>query len=138
MTASQFVAALLDEGEDPKDFLKRLAPKPEFPPPDEVRYVLDHYFEDDFSFEGEFGDEDDEEFIRQELANGNDWAWCKVRVTAQWIAPDGTTFEGHDYLGGCSYRSEEDFKQPGGYYDDMKKEAYADLQKAVEAATKDL
>lgn len=60
--------------------------------------------------------------IYDQLERGNQWAWCTVKVTAKW-----REFEGTDYLGGCSYKSEKDFTQPGGYYDDMKLEALADL-----------
>lgn len=43
----------------------------------------------------------------------NEWAWCMVKVTAKY-----KTWEGHDYLGGCSYESEADFRADG-YYKDM-------------------
>lgn len=66
-------------------------------------------------------------WIDKELAKGNDWAWCFVRVSAHW---NGIT--GFDSLGCCSYKSEEDFKQDGGYYEDMKKEALRDLNREIE------
>jgi len=49
-------------------------------------------------------------------AEWNDWAWCSVKVTC---TIPGYDAEGNDYLGGCSYKSKEDFCQPGGYYEDM-------------------
>jgi hypothetical protein len=70
-----------------------------------------------------------EDNIIRELENGNQWAWCCVHVIAQWH-----DFEGDDYLGACSYESEESFKQPGGYWDDMKAVALADLQTQIENA----
>ena len=63
------------------------------------------------------GDEDRDRLAEGEiisaLADGNDWAWCRVKVTAR---VDG--IEGTDYLGCCSYRDEEDFRE-GGCYEDM-------------------
>lgn len=61
--------------------------------------------------------------IERELARGNAWAWCVVKVTAYY---PGTGLMGIDYLCGCSYESEKDFKQ-GGYYDDMKEAALSQL-----------
>jgi hypothetical protein len=63
---------------------------------------------------------------RRELANGNDWAWCVVRVTAKW-----GDYEGHAYLGGCSYRDEREFTHPDGYYPQMKAEALEDLNSII-------
>jgi hypothetical protein len=48
-----------------------------------------------------------------------------VKITAKWEG-----FEGHDYLGCCSYLSEEDFKN-GGYWEDMKQQALDDLNRTV-------
>ena len=62
-------------------------------------------------------DECNAEIYRQ-LDSGNEWAWCCVRVVAEWNG-----LEGDDYLGCCSYASEADFRVEGGYYDDMKNSA---------------
>jgi hypothetical protein len=62
------------------------------------------------------------DWINRQLENGNPWAWCTVRVVARW-----KDFEGDDYLGACSYESEDSFKEPGGYYDDMKNAALDNL-----------
>lgn len=59
--------------------------------------------------------------IYEQLDNGNMWAWCCVKVTASYKGIEGT-----DYLGGCSYKSEKDFKSDG-YYSDMKQQAFDDL-----------
>jgi hypothetical protein len=48
----------------------------------------------------------------------NQWAWCTVEVRAEY-----GDFSASDFLGCCSYDSERDFRQPGGYYEDMKHEA---------------
>lgn len=65
--------------------------------------------------------------IRRQLERGNDWAWCSVVVTAAWKG-----FTGHSYLGGCSYRSEAEFCQAGGYYLDLKKDALNDLNREID------
>ena len=70
-----------------------------------------------------------EEKIFSELKDGNDWAWCTVKVTAKYA---GIKYaEGTSYLGCCSYASEEDFKS-GGYIeqmcDDARDELYAELE----------
>lgn len=70
-------------------------------------------------------------WIREQLEQGNVWAWCQVRVTASWNG-----FEGHDFICCCSYESEEDFKA-GPYYEDMKAVALEELNEAV-ARTADL
>jgi len=54
--------------------------------------------------------------IRGDLESGNVWAWCAVTVRA---SLPGCPVIGEDYLGCCSYRDEADFRQPGGYYEDM-------------------
>jgi hypothetical protein len=67
-------------------------------------------------------------WIRKQLDRGNEWAWCHVIVRARWNG-----IEGSDALGCCSFRSQEEFTQPDGYYPQMKKEALADLNRNVEA-----
>lgn len=79
-------------------------------------------------------DEEDEKYaqwIEEQLENGNEWAWCIVYVTADF---DGLT--GFSSLGGCCYAGAEDFKASGGYYDDMKAEALANLKTRIDAARK--
>lgn len=71
--------------------------------------------------------------IHKQLRSGDEWAWFCAKVTATLTLPDGSKIEGVDYLGGCSYTDEKDFKQSGGYYDDMKVTALADLQRQIEA-----
>lgn len=62
-----------------------------------------------------------------EDAEYNPWAWCCVEVRATF---DGVT--GSDFLGGCSYKNEADFKTPGGYYEDMVNEAIERLEAELE------
>lgn len=73
-------------------------------------------------------DAETERWIREQLGWGNSWAWCVVKVSAEWR---GLTAE--TYLGGCSYYGEDDFKQ-GGYYTDM----CAELADEIEAKAKDI
>jgi hypothetical protein len=70
-----------------------------------------------------------EQWIIEQLESGNEWAWCCVKVAASWEG-----YKGVDYLGGCSYESEESFREPGGYYDDMKIEALDDLNRHLQDA----
>jgi len=62
-----------------------------------------------------------EDKIFADLTDGNDWAWCAVKVTAR-IAG----IEGVDYRGCCSFNSEEDFHE-GGTYEDMVEQAIWEL-----------
>lgn len=73
-------------------------------------------------------DKEVEDWIKSELRRGNEWAWCTVKVTARW-----EEYEGTDYLGACSYRSEQEFKKDG-YYEDMKDRALEDLNEKVSKA----
>lgn len=72
-----------------------------------------------------------EDEIIDRLENGDVWAWASVCVRAEWKG-----IEGVDYLGCCCYKDENDFKQPGGYYEDMKKEAFAELLQKVKELAK--
>ncbi len=67
-------------------------------------------------------DEEDRKYedeILKRLDNGDVWAWAQVEVEV--TLPDGR--KGSAYLGGCCYEDEEDFKQMGGYYEDLVREA---------------
>lgn len=86
--------------------------------------------QDDLQIEGNACATDDpeqdrkcEEWIYSELARGNTFAWATVQVSA--LLDDGRI--GHDYLGACSYRGVQDFVT-GGYFDDMKDQAYQDAR----------
>lgn len=104
-------------------------------PEDEVTYTLDVQPEDIPVRGNALASGDDEEDRRAEdeiierLEAGDVWAWASVVVRAEWNG-----FVGQDYLGGCSYANEDDFKAPGGYYDDMKKRALDDLYAQVRSA----
>ena len=71
--------------------------------------------------------------IRERLNQGDIWAWAAVEVKATW-----KVFRGTACLGCCSYESEEDFRQPDGYFDDLLNEALEDLNREVAEAHQNL
>lgn len=76
-------------------------------------------------------DRKDEDKILAEIEDGNDWSWCRVRVLATY---DGVSnIVGMDSLGCVSYASEEEFRAPDGYFDDMRCAARADLYDNIES-----
>lgn len=103
---------------------------------DEVEFTLSVEDEVD-SVEGHFASGDKEADLKMEadiksrIASGDTWAWCTVTVKATW-----RNFEGVDGLGACSYDSEEDFKQVGGYWEDMKSQALMALNANVASAAR--
>jgi hypothetical protein len=73
-----------------------------------------------------------EDNIRRQLNDGNEWAWCIIKVSATYIAPNDQSFVGKDYLGGCSYESKEDFMVGNSdYFNDMKDNALEDLNTSI-------
>lgn len=90
---------------------------------DDIEITLD-VEQDDVPVRGNASAWDDEtdkrieDEILERLDRGDVWAWAWVCVKARYKG-----FEGSDSLGGCSYASEDDFTQPGGYYEDMVHEA---------------
>lgn len=72
-------------------------------------------------------DREANQWVYDQLEAGNPWAWCCAHVKGVYEG-----IEEDDYLGCCSYKSEEDFKQPGGYYDDMRREVLGRLQKRID------
>lgn len=112
------------------------------PSPDEVTYTLTAEEEDtEPNWERPTDNEADAiafdemiDGINRRRRRGDLWAWCIAVVEATWTNMDGITFNGRDNLGGCSYESAADFKVPGGYYDDMKREAYDRLLQKIQAS----
>ena len=100
-------------------------------PEDEVEFSVE-CLPEDMSVRGNAiasGDDDHDRMVEDKIIEElewNEWAWCTVRVVARWEG-----FEGNDYLGGCSYKSEEDFCTPDGYYPDMKARALEALNEEV-------
>lgn len=76
------------------------------------------------------GDDDADAAIERGIAadlEHNEWAWCTVRVWAEW---NGLTVS--ECLGCCSYRNRKDF-EADGYYKDMKAEARSRLITEIES-----
>lgn len=103
----------------------------------EVTYRLHNEAETDISPDDYLCSTDDPEAdaemvaeIKQRIAAGDEWVWCRVTVVAIWTDPEGNEHTCHEYLGGCSYASEADFKA-GGYYTDMCHEAQNGLERQI-------
>ena len=73
-----------------------------------------------------------ERAVQADLRRGNLWAWCCVEMKASWCG-----FEESDFLGGCSYRDEEDFRRDG-YYEDMKDCALEALNERLQSCARAL
>ena len=123
--------------DDDKDEILAAAAQ-RLPGPDEVSYELTVEHEEgqpDWDRPTDNADAEAHDEMMDEIARRREmddaWAWGQVTVTATWSVGE-KVFEGHDYLGGCSYQDEDDFKRPGGYYEDMKGRAYEDLIKQLE------
>jgi len=81
-------------------------------------------------------DETQEEVVNsilKDLNNGNEWAWCSIRVNGSYK----NILKASDYLGCCSYESEEDFIKNSEYYEDMKEVIYQDIIKQLESLSID-
>ena len=72
-------------------------------------------------------DNEVEKELSERLNSGDAWAWCCVEVKATF-----GHFSASDFLGGCSYKDENEFTQPGGYYDDMKEVALEALNSELQ------
>lgn len=72
-------------------------------------------------------DKQAEDEVLTRLDQGDIWAWAAVTVTVAWNGQEAST-----HVGCCSYRDEADFRQPGGYFDDLVGEALDGLNQALE------
>lgn len=68
--------------------------------------------------------------VHEMIAEHGIWGWCSVEVQGHFMGLKASAF-----LGGCSYKSVEDFKQDD-YYGQLCKEVVADLQKQAEMLVK--
>jgi hypothetical protein len=95
--------------------------------------------EEDTPVKGSFASGEDEldrgleASILERLQRGDTWAWCVVKVTAEYRG-----FEGTDYLGGCSYESEANFITSNDYYQSMRAEAFDRLCESMLAIARRL
>jgi hypothetical protein len=64
--------------------------------------------------------------ILDRLDRGDVWAWAYVKVIAKWNG-----FSGWAGLGGCCYEDERHFVENSMYYEDLKHEALADLNRVI-------
>jgi hypothetical protein len=72
--------------------------------------------EEDLDFQDHFSEEEDVKWIENQLNYGNMSAWFCAKLT---VKLDGTDLEATDYLGGCSYKSFEEFTDTKDYFGDM-------------------
>lgn len=77
-------------------------------------------------------DREVEDAIIERLDKGDIWAWASVSVRVS-IVVDDEEFEAFDFLGCCSYHSEEDFRNNSGYFDDMCHTCLADLGRRIKS-----
>ena len=100
-----------------------------------IAYTLeaehDYYDEIEGSFASGDDDLDRKEVarIKRRYTAGDRWAWFATRVTVECGSFTGES----DWLGGCSYASEEDFKK-SDYYKGMQREARENLLNQLKEA----
>jgi len=71
-----------------------------------------------------------EDEIIERLNGGDDWAWALVHVVAKYDGIDDV--QGDDYLGCCTYKDGDDFRENSGYFEDMMKVACDELRKKLD------
>lgn len=94
---------------------------------------------EDTQVRGNFSSGDDEadtaleDEIIARLNRDDIWAWCCVKVVATlWI--EDTQYRGESaFICGCSYKNEREFREPGGYFDDLKNEALDALAEQLQS-----
>lgn len=79
---------------------------------------------EDMRIEDSLDDQQSIDFVRQ-LANESQWGWCCVKITVHYNNLTET-----EYLGGCSYRNESEFRECP-YYADMVSECCKRLADSV-------
>lgn len=81
---------------------------------------------EDQAIEQFFEDPDDVMLIRERMEDGSIWSWAvvKVRVELRGMSAESC-------VGGCSYASEDDFKENGGF-DEMIDECVEELAQDIE------
>lgn len=77
-------------------------------------------------------DIEQENKIYAELESGNQWAWCTVHVIAKYRG-----FMSDNYLGGCNYESENQFRDDD-YYKSMLDLAIQELAETIISAKEGL
>lgn len=77
-------------------------------------------------------DRECEDDIQRQLDEGNEWAWCCIRVMVTWA-----DWEAEEYLGGCSYANEAAFRADV-YFADMVDTALGRLNETIQDADRKL
>jgi len=107
--------------------MSRILPKVNVECPEKVEYLFDYQWEDE-PLESYFDDDDIIAEIREQIDEGNMFAWFYVKLTAKWGAIEGDPV----YLGACSYKNEADFLASESYYlQELRHEAYDNLRRAI-------
>ncbi len=106
--------------------------------PSDVAFTLEVSPEVHLPSDRDFSDPETVEAIKDALRNGNELAWCWLKMVATWTDTDGTEHKGDDTLGGCSFLSDGSHGSKRKQLDecveahDMRANALADLQKVVD------
>lgn len=77
-------------------------------------------------------DKEQEDQILKAIDDGNDWAWCWIRVTGEWHG-----LKAEACISCCSYESEAQFKELGGY-GELQHEVLRELEDAALAIAKEV
>jgi hypothetical protein len=85
---------------------------------------------EEFPPDGEFEDNENITWIKKEMQKGNEWAWCRVKVTVNYK----NILTSDHYLGACSYKSAAGLQEGRllVYYDDMVQEGINKINKQLE------
>ena len=100
---------------------------------EDVRTELSVFPEEDLPVHGNAcysGDKEFDQMVEKEilarLEQNDVWAWAMVRVTVEWEGLVST-----QYIGGCCFENEEDFRNNSGYFECMVDEAVGRLNKRI-------
>lgn len=67
-------------------------------------------------------------------AQWNPWAWACIETRVR--LKEFPELHASSYLGGCNYNSEKEFRTASGYFNDLVKEALAELQQKLNCLEK--
>ena len=82
--------------------------------------------DEDTPYAGHFDHPEAIAWIRDQIARGNRWAWCQVEVRVDFKGLSST-----QYLGACSYESEEAFRRCD-YFEQLVSDGVEEIAKALE------
>ncbi len=85
---------------------------------------------EDYAPDWDFETEEEKQKLLNDIENGNvEWFMAKVTASKNGIGL------GSDHLGGCCYKSVEDFINPDCYYGDMRNQAVKEAKEAIKSLT---